>query len=150
MLTAALAIHAASLGLVKYPPNAAGTGVPCYTDVAPPTDPSLSFVVIYDRAGFPNPTELEYATPELQVIVRRGTDGSSRDCKALLDAIVHAVARPWCDYTLPVVWAPSTQDAVTVTRCGTNDAGPVPLGPDQIGRPGWSRTIQLVVPTTEA
>jgi minor capsid protein len=150
VLTAALATRLAALGLVKYPPNGGGTGVPCYTDTAPAKETGSSFVVIYDRAGFPDLDESWYETPELQVIVRRGADGDSSDCKDLLNRIRRAVVRPYSDYSLPVTWAPNTSDAVTVTRAGSNDAGPVPLGPDQIGRLGWSTTIQLLVPTLEA
>lgn len=148
VLTAALAAHLASLGLVKYPPNAAGTGMPCYTDTGPTSD--VDHVVIFDRAGFPDLDESYHETPELQVIARRSTDGSSRACKDRLKTIRRAICAPYCDYTFPVVWAPDTDDEVKVIRAGSNDAGPIPLGPDQIGRLGWSISFQLLVPTMEA
>lgn len=148
MLTAALAQHLASLGLVKYPPNGPGSGVPCYTDTGPASN--VDHVVIYDRAGFPDLTLSANETPELQVIARRATEGSSRACKNLLEQIRRAVIRPYCDYTRPAVWAEGTDDEVRVIRADPNDSGPVPLGPDQIGRLGWSTSFQLLTAPMEA
>lgn len=149
MLTAALAVQLASLGLVRYPPTGPGAGLPAYLELMP--DAPDDTVVIYPRAGFPSDDLDDYSMPELQVIVRASKATGARGYSTA-EQIRRAITRAkhmGGTATYPTVWAQSTQNAAYVLRAEANEPQPVALGADQNGRLRWSVSWQLETLTSE-
>jgi hypothetical protein len=147
VLTAALAIHLASLGLVKYPPIGAGSGVPCYIEVQPSTPDTC--VTILSRAGFPSPDLSGYETPELQAIVRASAADGPNIGQRLAERIRRAIAREPGTALYPAAWAYGTAEQASVLRADAITPSPLALGADPTGRLRWSVSWQIEVPTRE-
>lgn len=147
MHSAALAHHLATLGLVRWPPTAAGTAVPCYVEELPDS-PDLAVAVI-TRPSFPAADLSGYELPELQVVVRHSVDneaGRHRPGWTLAEQIRTALHRN--EIHEPSTWAAGTEDELHVLTCTASSSAPVSLGPDQAGRPRWSNNFQLeAIPT---
>lgn len=141
VLSAALATHLATLGLVRYPPTSPGTALPAYVENMP--DQPDNAVGVYTRPGPPPDSADPWSYPKGQLVVRTEA-GPSRTGIEFIEQIVAALHG-----TRNVVWAPSTPDELFVTSCDANESGIVPLGPDQAGRPRWSITCNLEVMTTQ-
>lgn len=149
MHSAALAHHLAALGLVRWPPTAAGTAPQCYVEELP-DDPGFA-VGVFTRPSFPAPDLSGYELPELQVVVRHpadNPDGRHRPGWTLAEQIRTALHRN--ETYEPSTWAAGTDDALDVLWCTASSSAPVALGPDQAGRPRWSVILQIEARTPTA
>lgn len=147
VITAALAQHLASLGLVVFPPDPAADAPSAYVEDMP--DQPDNAVGVFSRAGFPSPDLSGYEFPEVQVIVRIPRDTAARAGRSLAEQIRRALSRT-TGASDNQVWGLSTQDEVEILTCEAGEPSPLPLGPDPSGRPRWSTTYQLETLTTEA
>ena len=141
MLSKALALHLASLGLVRYDETGPIDAPPCYVENMPDT-PDFA-VCVYSRAGFPSTDLSGYESPELQVAVR-GALGPAGPAHTLAEQIRRANRQ-----TSRVTWAPGTDHAAPLLTCDANEPHPVPLGADVKGRLKWSVSFQLHLLTEE-
>ncbi|HEU5475713.1 MAG TPA: minor capsid protein [Actinophytocola sp.] len=137
----AAAHRLADLGLVKYPPNGAGSGVPCFVETLPATPDDA--VCIRTRPGFPTQDLSGYETPEFQV-ERRAAVGTGNTGARHAEEIRRALQHKDTE-----TWAPSTPDELSVLWCEANETSPVPLGADQTGRLSWSVSFQIETLTEE-
>jgi hypothetical protein len=141
VLSKALALHLASLDLVRYD-ETGPTGAPaCFVENMPDT-PDLA-ACIYSRNGFPGTDLSGYEKPELQAVVR-GALGPAEPAQVLAERIRRALRD-----TARVTWAPGTAHASPIFTCDVNEPRPVPLGADQKGRLRWSVSFQLHLLTEE-
>lgn len=136
VLSKALALHLASLGLVRYPADEPGSAVQCYVEDMP-GEPPDNLVLIRTQQGFPATDTSGYETPELEVMhrtaavagVQSGFDGAERLRRAIKD-------------DGQTVWAPGTEHEVHIALVNA-DATPVRKGFDPGKRPVWSFTAQI-------
>lgn len=129
MLSAALARHLTTLGLVTFD---ADTGVDCFLEDLP-LDP-VAAVGIYSQSGSQPRNRERIRRPGLQIIVRGDdTGGRARSGFERAHAIMVAL-----DDTAHVTWADGTPDAARVAWCLALQSAPVDLGTDENGRPRWS------------
>ena len=76
MLSKALALHLAALGLVRYPAGGPGTAVRCYVEDMP-SEPGAApddLVLIRTLPGFPATDTTGYENPEVEVMRRTAAD----------------------------------------------------------------------------
>lgn len=136
VLPMACALHLAELGLVRY-------------DGRGPADARQAFVVdmpntpddalcVYPRAGFPSNDLSGYEWPELQIVVRTRKDAGWQAGWDAAEAIRLALRD-----TANVTWAAGTPHEQHILSCDTNEPAPFRLGPDEVGRPRWSVSVQL-------
>ncbi|WP_240519331.1 minor capsid protein [Amycolatopsis antarctica] len=131
-----LALHLASLGLVRYPPGAPGDVPPCHVVDMP--DKPATAVCVYPRTSFPPDDDLSgYEWPELQVIVRTATDAGHEAGWVLAERIRLALRD-----TAEVTWAAGTAHVRHVFTCDANESSPLELEP-QAGRRRWSVSFQI-------
>lgn len=134
--SAALAVHLAGLGLVKYPPDGPGSLPPVYLENAP--DRGGRFVLIVTRPSPPPDKVSAWAFPLLGIV---GFDdpGPSLPVRALVKSCVDAVHG-----TFNTVWAPLDPDhRLHVTECVATSSEPLPLAADARGRQRWTQNVQL-------
>lgn len=131
----ALATHLASLGLVRYPPDSAGSLPPAYIENAP--DKPGRCVVIVTRPSPPPDKVSAWAFPLLGLV---GLDepGASLPVRALVKSCVDAIHG-----TFNTVWAPTTEHRLHVTECVATSSEPLPLPADARGRQRWTQNVQL-------
>lgn len=135
MLSKALALHLASLGLVRYPADTPGSAVPCYVEDMPGEAPD-NLVLIRLQQGFTATDNSGYENPELEVMrrtaadagVQAGFDGAERLRRAVKDDD-------------QITWAPGTEHEVHVALVNAG-ALPTKKGADPKGRPVWSFVVQ--------
>lgn len=136
VLSKALALHLASLGLVRYPANEPGTAVQCYVEDMPGEAPD-NLVLIRTQQGFTATDLSGYENPELEVMRRTAADAgvqSGFDGAQLLRRAIKDNGQ--------IVWAPGTEHEVHVAIVNA-DATPVKKGADTKQRPVWSFTAQI-------
>lgn len=143
VIAAALARHIAELGLGAY--EGAGAGAPVFLGDGNGMPPSPNTCwTVYTLPSFPRaePT-IDYETPEVQAVYRTAADASplSRPGAEMVDRLRRAL-----DGTVNTQWAASTVDETDVLTCNANASAPIPLGPDQLGRPRWSVSFALETP----
>lgn len=136
MLSKALALHLAGLGLVRYPPTAPGTATPCYIEDAPSTPDTI--VVIRSEQGFPATDLSGYELPELRVLIRTATDTGVQSGYDTAETIRRALKD-----TSQLVWAPGTEHEADILTCDAGEPAPIPEGKDPSGRPVWSVSFQI-------
>lgn len=139
VLTKALAIHLASLGLVTY--DGSGSGAPCFVESMPDTPDACACV--YSRAGFPATDLSGYESPEVQVIVR-GALGPAEPAQVLAEQIRRALRD-----THTVTWAAGTAHEAPILTVDANEPRPLALRPDARGRLRWSVSFQAHLLTEE-
>lgn len=141
VLSKALALHLASLGLVRYDGTGPVDAWPCFVENQPDTPDNA--VCVYSRTGFPATDLSGYETPELQVVVC-GSVGPAEPAQVLAERIRRANRQ-----TSNVTWAAGTQHESPILTCDANEPRPVHLGADQKGRLRWSVSFQLYLLTEE-
>lgn len=141
MLSKALALHLASLGLVRYDGAGPTDAWPCFVEFMPDTPDNA--VCVYSRSGFPADDLSGYERPELQVVTR-GALGPAEPAHVLAERI-----RRDNRQTSRLTWAPGTEHEAPILTCDANEPRPVPLGADQKGRLRWSVSFQLELLTEE-
>lgn len=138
----ALALHLHGLGLVRYPPDAGGDGVPCFVVETPSTPDAC--VLVRPRPGFPSGDLSGYELAEQQIIVRSVADSGYQagydQAKAIRDALHN---------TGETVWAVGTEHEASIAWCDASDSEPVWLGRDDQDRPRWSVSFQTEALITE-
>jgi hypothetical protein len=135
VLPKALALHIASLGHGHYD-QTGDVDTPKGHVLDLPDKPDLAWCV-YPRAGFPARDLSGYVRPELQVIYRTAAAAGHQAGYDGAEAI-----RRDLDRTCRVVWAAGTEHEQYVLTCDANEPEPVYLGPDAVGRPRWSVSVQ--------
>ncbi|GAB2964491.1 hypothetical protein GCM10027184_10460 [Saccharothrix stipae] len=138
VLSKALALHLHALGLVRYPPNAAGTAVPCYVEDFPLDTAPDDLVLIRSQQGFPSLDVSGYESPELEIMRRTSASAGVQAGYDGAEALRRAV-----DGTGEVTWAAGTEHEVDVARCDANEARPTRKGSDPKGRPVWSCSVTV-------
>lgn len=143
MISAALATHLAALGLARWAGSGPDGALPAFVEDLP-DQPDAALCVV-TRPSFPPPDLTGYGLPEVQVIVRHGQSATDRNRRGyeLADAVRVAL-----DGTSETTWAAGGADEIEVLTCTASSSSPVPLGPDQAGRPRWSISFQLEAPIT--
>jgi hypothetical protein len=135
VLSKALALHLAALGLVRYPATEPGSAVPCYVEDMPGDAPD-DLVLIRTQQGFPATDISGYENPELEIMRRTAADAG---VQAGFDG-AEGVRRAVKD-TGQTVWAASTPHEVHIALVNA-DATPTRKGVDPKGRPVWSFSVQ--------
>jgi len=135
VLVKALALHLAGLGHGRYD-QTGPVDAPKAFVVSMPDQPDLAWCVVGQK-GFPTRDLSGYELPEFKVIYRTskvaghqpGYDGAERIRRDL-------------QHTFRIVWAAGTEHEQYVLWCEANEPEPVHLGPDAVGRPQWSVSVQ--------
>ncbi|WP_285752012.1 minor capsid protein [Lentzea sp. NBRC 105346] len=135
MLSKALALHLASLGLVRYPADQPGSAVRCYVEDMPGDAPD-NLVLIRSQQGFPATDISGYENPELEIMRRTAADAG---VQAGFDGA--QVLRRAIKDDGQIVWAPGTEHEVHIALVNA-DATPTRKGVDPKGRPVWSFSVQ--------
>lgn len=138
MLSKALALHLASLGLVRYPASEPGDAVPCYVEDMPsePVAAPDDLVLIRTQQGFRSTDISGYENPELEIMRRTGV---AAGVQAGFDGA--QVLRRAVKDTGQAVWAPDTEHEVHIALVDA-DSTPTRKGVDPKGRPVWSFSVQ--------
>ena len=136
VLSKALALHLASLGLVRYPADVPGSAVQGDVEDMPGNAPD-NLVLIRTQQGFPAADTSGYETPELEVMHRTAADAGVQSGFDGAQALRRAIKDDG-----QTVWAPGTEHEVHIALVNA-DATPVKKGTDPKQRPVWSFTVQL-------
>ncbi len=135
MLSKALALHLAALGLVRYPATGPGTAVPCYVEDMPGDAPD-DLVLIRTQPGFPATDISGYENPELEIMRRTAVDAGIQAGFDGAQGLRRAVKDDG-----QTVWAVGTEHEVHIAFVNA-DATPTRKGVDPKGRPVWSFSVQ--------
>ena len=138
MLSKALALHLAALGLVRYPAGGPGTAVRCYVEDMPSETSAApdDLVLIRTLPGFPATDTTGYENPEFEVMRRTAADAGVQAGFDGAEALRRAVKD-----TGQIVWAEGTEHEAHIAFVNA-DATPSRKGKDPGGRPVWSFSIQ--------
>jgi len=135
VLSKALALHLASLGLVRYPATSPGTAVRCYVEDMPGDAPD-DLVLIRTQQGFRATDISGYENPELEIMRRTAADAG---LQAGFDGA--QVLRGAVKDTGQTTWAVGTEHEVHIAFVNA-DATSTRKGSDPKGRPVWSFSAQ--------
>lgn len=138
VLSKALAVRFAALGLVRYPPDGSGAAVPCYVEDMPPNAPD-ELVLIRTHPGNRALDVSGYENPELEVMYRTATTAGLQAGSDGAEALRRGVKDD-----AEVTWDEGGEHEVHVALCDA-DARATRKGSDPKGRPVWSFFLQTHV-----
>lgn len=126
----------AELGLVRYPPDGSGVGVPCYVEDMPGDAPD-ELVLIRTHTGNRALDVSGYENPELEVMRRTAATAGHQAGADGAEALRRGVKDD-----AEVTWATGSEHEVHIAMCDA-DPSATRKGVDPKGRPVWSFSLQI-------